>query len=231
MALLQYKTNTSTNGNPCAMALDNPTQAGSTLFVVVQDYYSTSVFGFTHSVADDQGNSYTKNFDNSAWANLSSSEVWSAPVTSPGTTTVTISMTGGGYVIGFALEYPSVSAAPFDTSSANDPNSTTYTSNATATTAQAAELLLGTNHSQTSGMTLTPDGSWTAVATAGDGFHTANVQQQTVAATGTYAETGTASAAVRASVIVTYKLSGGGPAFVAKPPLTVNQAVNRASTF
>ncbi len=99
-------------------AFGSNTTVGNVLIVVLDDQYSTSAFGFTHTVSDNKSNSFTKVFDKSNYggATNGSSEVWWAPITTGGAShTVSCSMSGGGYVSIRAMEFSGIdTTAPFD---------------------------------------------------------------------------------------------------------------------
>lgn len=101
----------------------------------------------------------------------------------------------------------------------NSPSAPTYTSNATATTSQAAELLIGGILLHTDVTTgVTPTTSWTAVQTNGVGTSGGSAgsnavvwgQYRAVAATGGYTSNPTGTTRNYRSAIATYKVAAGG---------------------
>lgn len=192
-------------------AFGSNTTVGNVIIVVLDDVYSTSGFGFTHSCSDSKGNTYTKVFDKSDYGS-GSSEVWWAPITTGGAShTVAASMTGGGYISIRAMEFSGIdTTAPFDKSSAQIAGGASFTSGSTATTAQADELLIGSiayppPHASSGA------GGWTDLPEVGTGTGTdLQVSYKIVSATGTYAYTGTTDNGNARTVITTFKASGGG---------------------
>jgi hypothetical protein len=141
--------------------------------------------------------------------------------------TVTLATGGGSFVICVLLLSDVAASSPFDTSSVRRYASTTspWTSNATATTAQADEVLVGISNqvslagNGTDGGT-GPDAPWTQEYFINQASSTIVFSSRIVAAAATYAHSGVSDATgtgAQYSLIATYKLTGAAAA-AAVPP-------------
>jgi hypothetical protein len=190
-------------GNSAQSFTLNSTASGEA--VIVAAYASN---GSTPTVEDDQTNTY--HLDASR---VSTEGVYIISCLNPtaAVTTVTVTPTGGGYVIAFVGTYLGLSTTGLDkTSGKTNANSATYTSDPTATTTQNDELLVGVvGTGFSSSASLAPSGSWVYpvphMPNSGDGDDAA-WQDQIIASTGTPAATGTSSSLTRVhALIATYK--------------------------
>jgi hypothetical protein len=169
------------------------TQAGNTLVV------AACCNAGTLTITDSASQSYST-ATTLAGNTTQTSKIFYFPNTAAGVTTVTISSTSSTDLNLIVTEYAGVLvASPLDqTSTHGQTASTSWTSNATATTAQASELLIGscmgTLHNNTA---FTPGSGWSSVATVLNVRGGANLElfleDQYALAIGTYAATGTTS--------------------------------------
>lgn len=119
--------------------------------------------------------------------------------------TATITNTGGAIQV---AEFSGVASGPFDVSQkASIAFDTAFSSGATATTAQADELVFGGNYANNSGVAFAPGSGFTEIDDAA--FFTswdAQTQYKVVSATGAQTSTATASAAVAGlAAVATFK--------------------------
>jgi hypothetical protein len=142
------------------------------------------------------------------------------------TITVTLATAGGSFVIGLFKLSDIAASTPFDKTSGRRYAATTspWTSNATATTAQADEVLLGIMNAitlvgnGTDGST-NPDSPWVQEYFINQGSTTVLMSSQVVSSTGAYAHSGVTDASgggSHTSLIVTYKVSSTPPEFFTK---------------
>ncbi len=175
---------------------------GGNLLVLMFQYNAGSSRDFT--VADTGGNTWTvgtnRIYDNRPSGIVNGGQVFYSK-TSSNNTTVTITITGGAVGIEASLvEFSGIQSSPLDVSSGNQCNdatptncSTSMTSNATATTAQADEVAVGfLGLSNTNSITGTGSG-WT-YRTKVDNGATVSVMAgyKILTSTGTQTNTGTA---------------------------------------
>lgn len=182
--------------------------AGNTIIVV-----SVGNGSVIASVSDNVNGAYTLCTNTRATSSVSSDiAIWYRANTGAGATTVSVTNTSGNNYISMVIaEYPGLlTALPFDVGHAATGSTTAHNSGATATLAQAAELVIGgTLH----------DSGPVSVPTAGAGFalvdyqnSTSNVpvamEEKTVSATTAQTATFTWEAAF-ATAVATFKQTGG----------------------
>lgn len=170
-----------------------PTKAGNTIIVCA------ACNAGTLSITDSASQSYSTATTITGTV-AQTSKIFYFPNTAAGVTSVTISSTSSTDLDLIVTEYSGIlTASPLDKTSTNGQlASTSWTSNATATTTQGSELLIGSCmgnlHNTT---TFTAGTGWTAVATVLSTRGGANLElfmeDQVVSSTGTYAATGTTS--------------------------------------
>lgn len=194
------------------------TAAGNAIIVALFDQYETAVFGYSHTVTDGT-NSYTKVVDHGS---ANSIEYWIAHNIAAGSRTVQASQSGGGYIAITAIEVSGLAtASAFDVDTHANSNSSAFDSGATATTAQADELLFGLVGAIPPGTTFTSDAGWTDLGMVGTGLiPTTQFAYKIVSATGGYHYTGArASSGDWHAAIATFKAAtgGGGGATASRP--------------
>lgn len=177
------------------------------------------------SITDSSSNSYNLNRVSSSFGSYVLL-VCDAHITTALNASDTISVTLGGATGGSAIvsEFSGIAAASFLDQTQNNVVvfDTAHTSNATATTAQADELVFGSHVTNDTSVTWTPDSPFTS--NEADVYFSAwkqIVQYKVVSATGTYASTGTTSADCEtANVVLTYKADAGAPTGSSTFPIT-----------
>lgn len=182
--------------------------SGNVIIVLVTTNNFT--FSIPSSITDTPGNTYTKitsvNFSNSQIS------LWTAPVTTGGTSTVTVHMSGSQEGDFIAREQSGLSSATPDKFMSNGATTgTAVTSNNTATTTSANELVVGLIASSLGSQTITVGSGYGNTTTAGSTNMKVMIEDKTVAVTGAYAATATLSSSFPWGAIVgTFVLSGGG---------------------
>lgn len=195
--------------------------AGNSVLVVIASYYSDAVNSpQSFSVSDNKSNTYTRDVNaqgSGGGTGIGAIEYFRCDnVTGGSGFQLTINAGIAAYTVIFVIEYSGLdTTGSFDKSSSKLPQTTgsTYTSNSTATTSTADELLLGIYYTYSTAPTVTPDSPWSSIFESNqNGFIYAGVSDQTVSATGTYAFTGSVSgnATQDGVAIATYKAAGGG---------------------
>jgi hypothetical protein len=185
----------------------SPTKAGNTIIV------SACCNAGTLTIADSASQSYST-ATTIAGNVTQTSKIFYFPNTAAGVTTVTISSTSSTDLNMIVTEYSGVLiSSPLDqTSTHAQTSATSWTSNATATTAQASELLIGscmgTLHNNTA---FTAGTGWNSIATVLNVRGGANLElfmeDQYSTAISTYAATGTTSQSDdEYAAIATFKL-------------------------
>ena len=216
-ALVQHVGNSATNVSTLATTIA-ATGTGNTLIVCVG-----------HSVNDEPVSSVllsgsADNFRQDFFVNVLNPniETWSDPGAASGHTTVTVNLAGNDDLSVDVYEFSGLlTPTPLDKTSGNQLFSTgpTWTSNATAATSQAAEVLIGMVggfNNAGSNPTLTgPAAPWVNETPHFPGSATFMMSgYQVVAATGAYAYAGTSNMTnpnnFYSASIVTYKAAGGG---------------------
>lgn len=218
MGLVQFKQGTSA-ATTLTITLTSPTVAGHGLIVKAATSRATtngSVSGITLGGSADH---FASVATAGSGTDASSVACWLDLNCAGGQTSVVITVSGGS---GAAIILASVeerddlpTTLAFDKSSSSvNVGSTSWTSNATATTTQASELWTGLSLCLSSGSTPTitgPGGAWTnltAISQAGSGFtNTFMAGSQVVAATGAATYNGTVSPSSEwVALVVTLKL-------------------------
>lgn len=203
-------TNT-TGGTAFNIALTST--SSESIYVLV---YTTNT---TDAAITDSGSGiYTKDISAQFTGPSNRVAIFSRNSISTGVTSVTITPPAGQFSIAFVITASGMaSSAAFDKSSSHQTaTGTTFSSNATATLSQAAELTIGLGATGNTGTaTLAASGSWTnsaaQVDNTGDG-DAARAMYQIVSATTAIAATGTCGSGDQpvVAMIATYKASGGG---------------------
>ena len=186
------------------------------------------------SVTDTQGNTYTVNVSHASPGDNTAGFIVSGQITTPLVNGNTITVTPSATVAlgGEATEWSELAtSAVFDKSAvASTGFGTSWSSGATAMTAQADELCIGV-YVITNDVRSTPEGTWTEQSdknyvAPGPG-RSMVTQYKIVSATGTYAAQGTlASNSDGAALIATYKAAAaGGPAPAVNDAATVTEDV------
>lgn len=168
------------------------------------------------SISDTGGNTYTVRSGTRTVIGGNTILIADAHISTALNSGDTITLTLAGATGGSALvsEFSGIAAASyFDVShGATIAFDTAFDSGATATTAQADELVFGTMYAPSSARTFTAGSGFTEIAESA--FFTAWVQQteyKVVAATGTYSATATADSATEGiAVVATYKAASSG---------------------
>lgn len=198
--LVQSKSGTGSSGTTLTITLNSATVAGNCLVVCIGTQQGTTnptVSGVT--LGGSAGNfaaaatAYNSSFDNAA--------IWVDPNCAGGQTSVVISFTGGsGTGVTYAawvMEWSGISgSSPVDQSSDGNGAGTSFSSGATGTTVQAAELVVGVDANNTSTPT-GPSSPWTnlTVLSVTSGVTTMKLiaSYQVASATGTFTYSGSIS--------------------------------------
>jgi hypothetical protein len=162
------------------------------------------------SGADSGGNTYSVDVQANAGGQVTSTATLSAQATTGLTNgqTISVTLSSGTQLAGEASEWSGiVTSGALDKTQSKGPQGfgTAWTSNATATTSQASELLVGA-YGTGSGLTNTAGSSFTAESSLTGAFRGLMTEYRIVSATGAYAATGTLSASSDGvATIATYK--------------------------
>lgn len=180
------------NTNTLAITLPSGSTAGN--FLVCAFYVLANAI---NSITDNQGQTWTQATALSD-GNGGFTYIYYVPncVANVTTVTLTLGLLVNDRIGGIVAEYIGVNlASPLDrTSTLANANNAAWTSNATAATTNAVELLIGSAYSRNSAAdTFTPGTGWSSVATAAGGGNEIYMEDQIVTATGSYAATGTSS--------------------------------------
>lgn len=231
--LVQTKQITSSGTNPVTGSFTNSTVAGNLLVVAITNGSGTSNYT---TVSDNKGNTWSRVFSTITTIGGADVELWYSLITTGGASHQ-ISMTNSSFwnMQAICREYSGVTSAPLDKTTNATGNSTALNSGASATTTQAAELVIGIGgDSWGSGQSYT----------AGVGFGNLSqlidasayglaLEDKTVSSTGAQTAAFTLLNSWRwACGVATFKVdTGGGATFVPQPRKPILQAVNRASTY
>ena len=194
MARVQVK---SASGRPAGainLTFDNPTTSGNTVIVAVTNYYTGVNAGVPWTISDSRNNVWRHAVTLSSAATVS---IYYAEDLNGGAGhRITLAASSASYFVVTAMEYSGLAKVnSFDGSASSRVVGGSYTSGA-VTTSQTDALLLGVHHVYSPSTSFTPDTSWSNVQTATDGlFHAHHIQERQVAAPGSYASSGTLSAA------------------------------------
>jgi Putative Ig domain len=179
----------------------NATTTGNELIVAVTDYYPSE--GVPFAISDSKGNTWKTAID---YVNSAHIIVFYAEnIVGGAGHTVTVTASGSTYYSVTGMEYAGLAASnSLDVTAVNRGTGASYTSGA-ATIASPNELLLGVHHVWGGGTSFTPSAGWSTVGLQVSGDE-AQVQDQVVAAPGSYASTGTESSSNdTVSVLVAFK--------------------------
>jgi hypothetical protein len=216
-SLVQGPFSASSSATPASLgvAFGANVTAGNTILVLVNSAQGTSR-PTSMSVADTRGNTYTQNKQGAEPASAPNDLLWyifSAPVTTGGSCTVTATQTAGSdaRMEIVVLEIGGLdNAALLETSNAGTPTGTgTAMSAGSLTTAGGGFLLavLQTNGNYTS---TTPGSGWTSVA-GSPIYVRRQLQYRITSAGGSYTADATADASVAwGAIAVAYRDAGGG---------------------
>lgn len=201
-----------------SVTFDSATASGNLIVLCVGNYYAGVNAGGAWTASDNKGNTWAS----AGVHDVTSGKIqifYAANITGGASHQVTITVAGAAtYTALTAVEYSgAATVSPFDqfAASRTTASQAAYASPATATTAQADELLVGFHHGFQATATPTPDSPWSTAATLNaGGLHVQTVQDRIVSATGAYSSTGTWSAAGanHTDAIATFKAAAGGGA-------------------
>lgn len=225
-------TRTQLVGNTAASATSLPvTTAGTVIGHLIVAELSSQQGASALGISDNAGNTYTQFptvfTGTNIWANNHASKdaIWYTIDAFGGVTTVTMTSPSTGDLFGVVGEYASTNgwpANPTDKFGApNDATSTNWTSGTSSTTTRASELLWGAVVflSATPG-TITPAAGWGTGVQQTIGSRTLYFDDRFVAATSTYAFSGTSGNSQEfGAVLVTFfdNLAPSGSRFVRLP--------------
>ena len=188
------------------LTLNSPTTSGNTLIVAVSDYYATVDPDST--ISDNKGNSWhvAVNYSDAARVKV----YYAQNITGGSNHQITIATSASAYFIATAVEYAGLdnSSGAVNAVRTNRTSAPAYTSDVAVTTAANA-LLFGVHHVYSPSATFTPDNPWVTIETRNDIYaHSHQVQDRVVSAVGSYASSGTMSAALDTqSVPVAFKVA------------------------
>lgn len=194
----------------------------------------TVLFGLNSGslvITDNLGNTYATDDQINDATSTIRLYLFRATGIAAGSTTLTATVTGGPASVRWVIAEYSSSVGPLaldKKANAVGTTATTLSSGNAATTAVAAELLVGYFRTNTT-KTFTATGSFTGRGTANKVF----LEDKVVAATGAYNATCTISAADTRwnAAVATYYEAAAAPTFVAPRPYVVGQAVPRAAYY
>lgn len=181
------------------VTLGSNVTAGNTLFLTV-----TNGSANTYTVADNRSNTWVKITEATGERRT---ELWIVKVANAGSTTVTITINSGADTALILREYSGLTSDPYDVSAiGSNPTSyvQTHSSAATATTAQANELVLCVGGGTDSNPTYAAgSGYGNLISKGGQDLYTSSVMtDKIVSATGTQTGTFTTTAFMRGETIV-----------------------------
>lgn len=214
--LVQRKAGARTSsGQTLVLTFDNPTTPGNTIVVAAACYGTTTAL----SAADNKSNVYGTSVN---CPNVSDTTVATIMhtynIAGGASHQVTITAAVNTYVVAEIFEFAGMPTTdPIDKTQKNiDGTDATYTSNATDTTSQAGECMVGLAYDPSTGsVTLTPDASWSEGAlTATTSGETLRTQYRIVTSAAAYQANGTATGSTnyRLCAIATYmEATGGSP--------------------
>ncbi len=197
-----------TTGTQIIVTSSAAVQVGSTVIVTFTMFGSSAALGATPCI-DSVGNTYSTDVDTGQVGMRTI--IFSTTVTNALTNTSTITVTHPSVQrkLVAAFSVTGIAATRFDKSQNNTSTGTSATSLATATTAQANELLIGSFGMENGSVTFTPTGSFTTLGTVSTGGGGSEISHgsayRTVSATGAYAATATVPNNAWAAAIATYK--------------------------
>ena len=198
---LQSKGGVGNYSKSVAVTFANPTTTGNELIVAVTDYYPSE--GTPFSISDSKGNTWKTAID---YVNSTHIIVFYAENIAGGAgDIVTVTASGPTYFSVTGMEYSGLATSnSLDVAAVNRCTAASYSSTA-AMIASANELLLGVHHVWGGSVSFTPSAGWNTVGLQVSGDE-AQVQDQVVAAPGSYASTGTESSSNdTVSVLVAFK--------------------------
>jgi hypothetical protein len=201
---------------PLTLVLPNPVTVGNRIIVLFLHSYAGCVPSVADSLGNGSGGQYGRD---GAQLNISGGghfNVFSAPVTTGGSCTITVSAACGAMLVGFCIEVSGLDASPFDDQQGNL-NSTTSCDAGTITTTAADDYVLALFAAGATGnQSFTPTGGATTLLTiSGDG---SILQAQTQAAAGSVTPTATGSG----SSFATYPAAAGSVAYKVASTGTIN---------
>lgn len=221
-AYVQGKIST-TVSSPNAMAFTSNVTVGNTIIVVGTHSYT----GCTPTCADSLGNTYTARGSKPRPTGGQDFIIFTAPVTTGGSCTVTLTYACGNMKIAGILEYSGINSSPYDTQAVNRSTANDATTGS-MTTATDNELVISLWTSDLV-LTITPVGATTRL-TSSNGYA---IHDQNKDTAGSINPSSTYS-----TINGTYPGWGYGAAFKEAAGTTLpgkvlqeNQAVNRASTY
>jgi hypothetical protein len=184
--------------------------AGNLLVVAIAEGGDATA---TATVTDTKGNTYTADATSAAWGTNRKTFIRSSRITTPLvattdsiTVTVTSPLNNGVSVAVSVTEFSGIAVSPLDKTASAVGTSTSPSSGATASTAQADELLVGAVGATGNYMVFTPGAGYSALAPGYAGSPHMLPEFRIVSATGTYSAGGTFSATDDwGAVVATYK--------------------------
>lgn len=197
MAWVQSKTGSNGAGaTTVAITLTSNITSGNTLILSSSD--NNGAVNSISGVADGLGNSWSRATSDTEAAFVDG-EIWYAPITHAGSCTVTITYTGSYSAAAVVVEASGLlTASPLDQTQKNHAiTGTAMTSNATSSTTQANELVVGGGMSNGTGSTrLTAGSGYGDLVQVNDATSNqiAGIEDKTVSVTGAQTATMTLSA-------------------------------------
>ena len=209
MARVQTKTNVAGSSvSSLTITPDSNVTLGNTLIVVVTDNYG--VINQVSSMTDNLGNTYTRMTSNTD-GSFVDGEIWYTPVVHAGACTITVNFSHSVNCGLLVAEHSGLTASPYDVSaSAYQASGTSHDSGATATTAQADELVVGACVSNDTTGTLSAGSGYSDLVQAVNGTTGTliGIQSKVVSAIGTYNSIMTTNHSDHAvSMVATFKIA------------------------